>query len=85
MLQTIINQSSNVRQTEEIVRKFSGEKTEVKPSPKPIEPELKSIENQLMQSFGTRVSVHPGKNGGTIHIRYYSDEDLNDLVTRFSR
>lgn len=85
VLQTIINQSSNVRQTEEIVRKFSGEKTEVKPSPKPIEPELKSIENQLMQSFGTRVSVHPGKNGGTIHIRYYSDEDLNDLVTRFSR
>lgn len=84
VLQTIITQSLNVRQTEEIVRKFSGMKTESKPAPKPIEPEIKSIENQLMQSFGTRVSVHPGKNGGTIHIRYYSDEDLNDLVTRFS-
>ena len=85
VLQTIIHQNLNVRQTEEIVRKFSGEKTEPKLEPKSVAPELKSIENQLMQSFGTRVSLHPGKNGGTIHIRYYSDEDLDDLVARFTQ
>lgn len=84
VLQMILNQNLNVRQTEEIVRKLSGEKTEPKPAIKPVIPELKSIENQLMQSIGTRVTLHPTKTGGTIHIYYYSNEELEDLITRFT-
>ena len=85
-LQAILTQSLNVRQTEALVRELNGEKEESNTSKKPnrITPEIKSIEETLMQSVGTRVTLHPGKNGGTIHIHYYSDDELNDLIDRFS-
>jgi ParB family chromosome partitioning protein len=85
VLQIILKQNLNVRQTEDIVRKLSGEKTDTKPAVKPVIPELKSIENQLMQSIGTRVTLHPAKTGGTIQIYYYSNEELEDLITRFTQ
>lgn len=85
-LQAILTQSLNVRQTEALVRKLNGEKEESDTAKKPnrITPEIKSIEETLMQSVGTRVTLHPGKNGGTIHIHYYSNDELNDLIDRFS-
>jgi len=83
-LQTILLHNLNVRQTEELVRRMSGEKTGKEDKKKENSPEIKSIEEQLMQSIGTRVSLHPGKKGGTIHIHYYSDEELEDLVDRFT-
>ena len=73
-LQAILTQSLNVRQTEALVRKLNGEKEESDTAKKTnrITPEIKSIEETLMQSVGTRVTLHPGKNGSTIHIHYYS-------------
>ncbi|NMB93915.1 MAG: ParB/RepB/Spo0J family partition protein [Flexilinea flocculi] len=85
VLQMIIKQNLNVRQTEEIVRKLSGEKAKEKRNDKPVIAELKEIEDRLMQLMGTKVTVHPGKKGGSITIYYYSNDDLEDLVTRFSR
>lgn len=81
-LQQILSQNLNVRQTEELVRKLSGTKTPAKAS-KSLSPEMKSIEEDLMNTFGTKVTLHPGKNGGTIHIHYYSDEELETLLYRF--
>lgn len=85
-LQAILTQNLNVRQTEALVRKLNGEKEDSEAAKKTnrITPEIKSIEETLMQSVGTRVTLHPGKNGGTIHIHYYSNDELNDLIDRFS-
>ena len=85
-LQAILTQNLNVRQTEALVRKLNGEKDDGEAAKKNrrITPEIKSIEETLMQSVGTRVTLHPGKNGGTIHIHYYSNDELNDLIDRFS-
>ncbi len=83
-LRQILEQNLNVRQTEELVRRLSGEKGETKRKKAPLSPELQSIEENLVQSIGTRVTLHPGKKGGSIRIHYYSDEELEDLVDRFT-
>jgi ParB family chromosome partitioning protein len=83
-LRKILASNLNVRQTEELVRKLNGEKNKDAKTRSAKTPELISIEEQLMNSIGTKVTIHPGKTGGTIHVHYYSDEDLDNLIHRFS-
>jgi len=45
----------------------------------PIHAEL---QNQIQRSLGTKVRFKQGKNGGTIEIFYYSEEDLERLVAK---
>lgn len=80
-LQTIIDRDLNVRQTEELVRRLSGERRQprVKPSPSPEEA---ALEDQLRASLGTKVVLKRTKKGGSLTIRFYSDEELNSLVDR---
>ncbi len=80
-LQTVLEKGLNVRQTEELVRKLSGEKAAKKAAPAPP-PEVQAIEEQLRTALGTKVSLRHGKKGGTITIHYYSDEELEGLLRR---
>lgn len=79
-LQTIIKHDLNVRQTEELVRKLSGQKPEPLPKPAPA-PEVNALEDRLRQRLGTRVTLNPRKKGGTVVIHYYSNEELDAIVT----
>ena len=81
-LQTILDKGLNVRQTEELVRKLSGEKPAQKPKPEPV-PEIKALEERLRSSLGTKVNLKHGRKGGTITIHYYSNEELDGLLQRF--
>jgi ParB family chromosome partitioning protein len=80
-LKTIIDRGLNVRQTEELVRRMSGEK---RPSPPPAKrsPEEIALEDQLRQELGTRVTLKRGRRAGSLTIHFYSDEELNALVDR---
>lgn len=78
-LQTVISSEFNVRQTEELVRKLSGERKPRKAKPAQS-PEEKALEDQLRQALGTRVTLRRGTKGGSIVLRFYSDEELNTLV-----
>ncbi|GAB4421360.1 MAG: ParB/RepB/Spo0J family partition protein [Anaerolineales bacterium] len=69
-----------VRQTEELVRKYSGEKPE-KPV-KNVSPEVAELEERLRSSLETDVKLRYGKKGGTVTIHYYSDEELDKLLNR---
>ena len=80
-LQTIMNNSLNVRQAEELVRKMLGHKP-ASTDPKPVLPEIKEIEDRLQTKLGTRVSLHHGQKGGSLTIHYYSDEELESLVSQ---
>jgi len=80
-LQTVLKQELNVRQTEELVRKFSGEKPSRKPKPAAA-PEVAELEERLRSSLGTKVILRSGRKGGTLTIHYYSDEELNALMER---
>ncbi|MBI5944479.1 MAG: ParB/RepB/Spo0J family partition protein [Chloroflexi bacterium] len=82
-LQTIVNLSFNVRQTEEYVRKLSGQKP-VK-AKKPIRSaDVNDVEKRLQRSLGTKVALKHGKKGGTVTIYYYSGEELDALLEKLT-
>lgn len=82
ILQTILKNELNVRQTEELVRKYLGKKPQTAQR-KEIPPEISAIETQLRQALGTKVNISPRKKGGgTIIIHYYSEEELDNLIRR---
>ena len=79
VLDSILKQSLNVRQTEQLVRKLGGEKPETAPPIQP-DPEVKALEEQLRQRLGTKVSLNQKSKGGTLTIHYYSAEELEALI-----
>jgi len=79
VLKSILKLTLNVRQTEELVRKLSGEKPQ-KQLPAAPDPEIKALEEQLRQRLGTKVSLNQRSKGGTLTIHYYSAEELDTLL-----
>ena len=81
ILSIILREDLNVRQTEALVKKMSGERppTIHKPSPSA---EVSALEKRLRNHFGTKVSLNDGKNGGRLVIYYYSDEELNAILDK---
>lgn len=82
-LQTVVGKSLSVRQTEELVRKLAGERRTKKPAPK-RSPEEAALENELQETLGTRVNLKRSRRGGTITLHFYSDEELETLVSRLT-
>jgi ParB family transcriptional regulator, chromosome partitioning protein len=80
-LQTVLKLELNVRQTEELVRKLGGTRPE-RPLRVDQSPEIRSLEERLRSHLGTRVSLQRRKKGGIISIHYYSDEELNTLISQ---
>lgn len=83
-LQTIISNQLNVRQAENLVKKLSGERP-IKPTKPALPAEIRALEEQLRHNLGTKVSLRHGKQGGTITIYYFSDEELESLIKKISR
>ena len=80
-LQTILKSELNVRQTETLVRRLSGERPKP-PAVRKRPADEVALENQLRESLGTRVTLKRGNKGGSLVIRFYSDEELNALIDR---
>ena len=78
-LQTVLKEDLNVRQTEELVRRLSGERRKSSP-PRKKSADLSDVEEKLRQALGTRVTISSSARGGRIIIHFYSDEELNTLV-----
>lgn len=71
----------NVRQTEALVRRLVGERRPPRKTSKKS-PEESDLEAQLRQALGTRVVLRRSGKGGSLVIRFYSDEELNALLDR---
>jgi len=80
-LQSILERELSVRQVEELVQRLLGERRKKKPKTK-HSPEETALENQLRDALGTRVTLKRGRRGGSLVIRFFSDEELNALVDR---
>jgi len=80
-LRTVLAQELNVRQTEELVRKLSGEKPVRIPKPA-VSPDVAELEDHLRSSLGTKVMLRSRRKGGTLTIYYYSNEELEALAGR---
>jgi ParB family chromosome partitioning protein len=80
-LRTVLAQELNVRKTEELVRKLSGEKP-AKKVKQVVSPDVTELEDRLRSSLGTKVTLRSGRKGGTLTIHYYSNEELDALTVR---
>ena len=80
-LHSILERDLSVRQVEELVQRLLGERRKKKPTTK-RSPEETALENQLRDALGTRVTLKRGRRGGSLVIRFFSDEELNALVDR---
>ncbi len=76
----------NVRETEKIIRRWNKEeKTNQKQAgaEKVSDPniDIKEIEEKLQQMLTTRVKLKQGQNNGRIEIYYYTQEELERILT----
>lgn len=83
-LRSVVSQSLNVRQTEELVRKLRGVKPKQAGKSGPSA-EIRNLQDELRDALGTKVNLQHGRKGGRITVFYYSDEELDSLVTRLMR
>lgn len=75
----VIKNDLSVRDTEGYAKKLSGRTKKKKPEK---DPNLIVIEEQLSDVLGTKVKILRGKQGGKIEIEFYSEKDLERVVTR---
>jgi len=80
-LRSILDKNLSVRQTEELVRRLSGEKSPAD-TPKQLPADLHEIQERLRSGLGTKVTLTHGPKGGTVIIHYYSDNDLDTLLQK---
>ena len=80
-VEIVIANDLTVRQTEEYVRKLSGLRPPVS-TPRSVPPEITALEEQLRTSLGTRVTLRKGKKGGSLTIHFYSDEEMENLISQ---
>lgn len=78
---TIVSKKLSVRQTEALVKQLSGPRVRP-PSRKDVPADVQEMEDQLRRYLGTRIKLRYGKDGGSLTIYYFSDEELNDMIAK---
>ncbi len=86
----VIKDGLSVRQTEELVAKIqaiAASATDSHPGAKPAQAagrdaNLAALENRLRERFGTRVKFKYNKGKGSLDIAFFSDDELNGILSR---
>jgi ParB family transcriptional regulator, chromosome partitioning protein len=89
----VVKEGLSVRECERLVAGNKGgsvvaenEKeasTEKAPQTAGLDYQMESIQERFQQVLGTKVRIHPKKNGGAIEIQYYSPDDLHRILNYF--
>ncbi len=86
ILDKAIAEDYSVRQIEDVVRRISKKKSKKRKLVAEKEQanfELNELAKQLRHKLSTKVQVKKKNEGGEIRIEYYSDEDLDRLISVF--
>ncbi len=86
----ILGQGLSVRQSESYAREMNDKKSKSPVSSQEVksdkrDPNYVALENKLIETLGTKVSLKGGFNKGSIEIKYFSSEDLDriyNLITK---
>ncbi len=79
---TVIAKSLSVRQTEALVRSFQGNKpVEKSNKEKTIDPDIRTLQNELAEKLGAEVLVEHGAKGkGRLILKYSSLDQLDGIL-----
>jgi len=82
LYEMILKNNLTVRQIEEKTKEVSVRSHKRVVS---IDPQIKQLENALVEILGTKVKISKAGDGGKIVIEYYSKEDLESLLEKLSQ
>ena len=74
----IIDNGLSVRDAEALFKKSMA--VQKNKTVRSFSPQVKAIEDQLIEILGTKVKLKAGKDGGSIEISYYSNDDLDRIM-----
>jgi ParB family chromosome partitioning protein len=87
LFRRIVDEGLTVREVERLSRGTSGDESSQNGAAAPSksvksepDPNIRALEEQLSELFGTPVSIHQAEEGGKIVLPYYSDEDLQRIL-----
>ena len=78
LFREILTKKLSVRDAEGIARRIAVEKARKQD----LDPEMLTLEKQLNETLGTRVTIQKKDNGGKLVIDYFSQEDLRNIILR---
>lgn len=80
----VVAQGLSVRDTEDLMRRLKSAKKEPRVSPKRSSEDvhLTSLAEDLSRQLGTKVLIRTSGRQGRIEIEFYSNDDLDRLITR---
>ena len=78
LFKEIIQRKMTVREAEGIARRIAYDK--VRKKEYLFSPEIIELEEKLTEALGTRVQIEAMKAGGKIHIDYFSENDLRNIL-----
>ena len=83
-LDIVLGRGLTVRQTEELVRRYTAAAPTNRPPDKPRAVDESRLEDRFRSALGTQVSFKRGRGGqgGSLTIHYDSDEQLDALFQR---
>lgn len=83
---SVISKGLSVRETENLIKRLKSE--EIKPkesSPSSEQRYLLSLAEDLSRHFGTQVQIKRRGQTGTVEIKFYSNDDLDRLLSLLKR
>ncbi|WP_439106527.1 ParB/RepB/Spo0J family partition protein [Congregibacter sp.] len=76
----VVAKGLSVRQAEALVRSLQSDKP--KPEPKALDPNIRSLQDELSQKLGSKVSIqHSASGKGTLVVKYGSLDELDGILT----
>jgi ParB family transcriptional regulator, chromosome partitioning protein len=78
---TVVRNKLSVRQTEALVKEMGSQRLH-KQKHKDVPADVQEMEDQLRKYLGTRIKLRYGKDGGSLTIYYFSDEELNSMISK---
>ncbi|MDB5204571.1 MAG: parB [Candidatus Taylorbacteria bacterium] len=78
LFREIMQRKMTVREAESVARRIAVDK--VRKKEYLIKPEIIEMEEKLTEALGTRVQIESIQDGGKIHIDYFSDVDLRNIL-----
>jgi len=77
--QQVLKFNLSVRQTEMLVQRLTKKR---KRRDRPVDPHLLALQQILEERLQVPVRLKRGRKGGVLELRFFSDEELEDLVKR---
>lgn len=78
LFKEIMFKKLTVREAEAIGRRIAYDK--IRKKGVTLDPETQELEEKLMETLGTRVSIEKRENGGKILIDFFSKDDLHNIL-----